>query len=185
MPPRRWHMGRQTQMSEPIRHYLETGEWGSPDRATDRLLVFQLAGAVLRGHYSEIAALWARHGASLLQDWVAEHPGCRPFSWWVVVASEPRRVLRGVELLAPRPTREDRWRSRFGGPFFVQAKPADFIGFPTIESEVRYLDRLGLLAGAERARVEPGDWEPVEIKPFLVERPALASTNGAPKKPAA
>jgi hypothetical protein len=179
-------MGRRPQLSGPIREYLRTGDYGSafdPARPPFDYDAYELAGAVLRGGYAEIEDLWARHGASLLEDWATAHPGCRPFAWWVCAAREPRRVHRGVELLARGMVREDVWwRPRFGVPFFVQARPAGFTGYPTIEAEAAYLDRLGLLADAERARVPTEGWEPTAINPFLVAHtPASASTNGAPR----
>lgn len=184
MPPRRWSMDRKTPMTAAIRQYLATGDYGSsrePDRGPFDYAAFDLAGSVLRGNYAEIQTLWARHGAGLLEDWVTVHSGSRPHGWWVVEAREPRHVLRGVELLGRGMAREDRWwRPRFGVPFLAQARPSGFTGYPTIESEAAFLDRLGLLADAERARVPAEDWEPVQVDPFLIdERAVLAPTRPA------
>lgn len=176
MPPRRWHMARQTEMSAGVRRFLCTGHYGGAhDFDYD---AFGLAGAVHRGNFIATEGLWARYGAALLEAWIETHPGCRPFAWWVCTASEPRRVLRGIELRAGGPALEDRWwRPRFGVPFFLQARPAGFTGYPAIESEAAYLDRLGLLlADAERARVPAEGWEPTAINPFLVDRTPAAAT---------
>ena len=191
MPPRRWHMDRKTQMSAGVRRYLYSGDYGSsrdPARAPFDYDAFELAGAVHHGNFTKTQALWARHGADLLEDWIQVHPGRRPFAWWVCEASEPRRVLRGVDLRVGGPTREDAWwRSRFGVPFFVQVRPADFTGYPTIEAEAVYLGRLGLLADEERARVPAEDWEPTETNPFVIDDRAVLAMlgpNGARRRPA-
>jgi hypothetical protein len=173
MPPRRWHLGRRTQMSAPIRRYLCTGHYGSAhDFDYD---AFELAGAVQRGNFSAVEELWARHGATLLEEWIAAHPGQRPHVWWLVAAGEPRRVVRGIELRVGGPARAEHWwRPRRGIPYLVQVRPDNFVGYPAIEAEARYLDRLELLADAERERVPAGGWEPVEINPFVVDRLAPA-----------
>lgn len=183
MPPRRWNMGRRTQLSEGVRRYLEMGSYGSslePEHGSFDYDAFGLKGSVLRGNYAETQALWVRHGARLLEEWVTVHPGCRPFAWWVSEAPEPRRVLRGIELLLGRPARDEVWwRPRRGVPFFVQVRPVDYIGYPAIESEAHYLERLGLLADEERARVQAEDWEPVEINPFCIDDRAVLALIGA------
>jgi hypothetical protein len=178
-------MDRKTPMSAGVRRYLATGDYGSsqdPARGPFDHDAFGLHGAALRGRYAGTQDLWTRHGADLLEEWVTGHPGCRPFAWWVVAAGEPRRVLRGHELREGGPALADVWwRPRFGVPFFRQVRPAGFTGYPTIESEPAYLDRLGLLADAERARVPAEAWEPTEINPFLIDdRAVLDRTNGGP-----
>jgi hypothetical protein len=181
-------MDRKTQMSAGIRRYLETGYYGSsrdPARSPFDYDAFGLAGAVHRGNATETVALWDQYGAALLEDWLRAHPGCRPFGWWISEARVPRRVLRGTALRVGGPTREEIWwRRHFGVPFFLQVRPAGFIGYPAIESEATYLKRLALLTDDERARVPEGDWAPEAINPFLIDdRAVLDSTHGAPRRP--
>jgi hypothetical protein len=35
---------------------------------------------------AELGALWADVGATLLEQWIAEHPGSRPWAWWRLAA---------------------------------------------------------------------------------------------------
>lgn len=116
----------------------------------------------------ELEALWREHGPEIVADWIREHPGTRPWSWWQYGAPEPRRVLRGTALLMPRTTPTDWefvWRDHFGVPAFIHSRPRGFIGLPEVEGQGAYLRRLGLLAPHECPA--PGTLEPEAVDPFL------------------
>ena len=59
------------------------------------------------------------------------------------------------------------WRQQFGVPAFQQCRPRGFVGFPTVEAQAVYLDRLGLLTDDERSALPPGAGEPEAVDPFL------------------
>src|SRR5262245_25666510 len=82
---------------------------------------------------AERAALWREHGPTLLETWMAQHPGSRPWGWWKWNAPGPRRLVRGEELLAPVVEPGDGdwiWKQSFGVPATRQIRPIGFIGLP-------------------------------------------------------
>jgi hypothetical protein len=119
------------------------------------------------------AALWRAHRDELLADWIREHAGSRPWSWWRWEALEPRRVVAHAELLMPVRSGSTDWQfwwhESLGVPAFQQCRPRGFEGDPAIESQAAYLDRFGLLADAERDALPPDAWDPEIIDPFLVD----------------
>jgi len=107
-----------------FRHYVE----GAPDVQRDA------------------EAAWQVVGAALTADWVAEHPGSRPFAWWLFQAPELRRERPGrVAALC----KQFGWQSvpaDFRGPRYGMANPR----FPELyETETEYLARLNLLLPGE------------------------------------
>lgn len=160
---------RLVDLPEDLVTYLTTGDYHGGDFDT-----FQVAGGVLRGNFAHIRDLWGDHGEAILDEWIDEHPGSRPFAWWVCVAPAPRLVLYGAELTlaSARPAHfagNEIWRRHFGIPAFVSCRPRAFAGRPRVEPEAAYLDSRGLLAAEERAALEDDDFEDVEINPFIVD----------------
>src|SRR5881296_3110941 len=62
-----------------------------------------------------LEGLWVAERDELLASWVAANAGTRPWAWWRWSAGEPRRVVRGRELLVKR-TGKWWWRDHFGEP---------------------------------------------------------------------
>jgi hypothetical protein len=140
-----------------------------------------------------LGAMWARHGDALLETFIENTPGCRPFGWWQCDAVEPRRRLSGTgtpiwealrgyakEYWFGLPSRfVTRWdcayysgqarnvRGELIGQEFAgrsfAGQAIDPDDPPTYESEATYLERLGLLRAGERARLTPQDFEPEVI----------------------
>jgi hypothetical protein len=120
-----------------------------------------------------------RYGDEYIKDYVAEYPGERPAWWWRFNTPEPmRRRLGGVgaawhgsETGERYPNQQDsrgvplvfvtdenlHWWGKPPGP------PIDPKNPPQYESESAFLDRHGLLSEAERAQLEPADFEPESI----------------------
>lgn len=105
-----------------------------------------------------IEPAWREHGAAILADWIAEHPGTRPSCWWEYDAPEPRRRLGGTGM-----TCTERWPAY--APWLVlgvetQWASVDPADPPTFEAEAAYLKRLGLLAPGEARRLPRGALDP-------------------------
>lgn len=98
----------------------------------------------------EFEAAWDYHGERLLAEWVEEHPGSRPFAWWLIDHGKERPVIDG------RPTaqqfaaacREDIGGRVTFGFLHMHTEP------PLQEDETDYLDRLQLLTDTERAALD-------------------------------
>lgn len=157
---RRLHPPRTT-LTPALESFLKTGDYGGDGPVPGWFEVFELAGGVMHGNYNEARARWAEHGAQILADWIRDHPGTRPFAWWIVEAPEPRRVLDGAQHFLPPGAAwwEPAWRGACGIPAMQQ------IGhfMVMIEPEAAYLVRLRLLAPGERRRLTAEDFEPEEI----------------------
>jgi hypothetical protein len=165
MPPRRWRLGRREQLTPPLKLILELGRhqaW------RERPELEGMADAYFFNRLFE--PLWAEHGTGVLAEWIAMHPGRRPWAWWRWDAREPRRVVEGAELLVPRQAPTDYewlWRGALGVPSFLQCRPRSCVSLPRVESQAAYLGRLKLFLGAERKRLTPDAFAPDEINPFL------------------
>jgi hypothetical protein len=99
---------------------------------------------------------WRAFADELLEAWVAERPGTRPWGWWRLEAPEPRQVLAGVEFLLPG-VGEWAWRGRDGLPV---CRPG--AGPITVESEASYLRRLKLLLDDEETALTEAAFAPEE-----------------------
>lgn len=113
----------------------------------------------------ELRQAWEELRDELLALHIAERPGSRPWAWWQYDAPERRQRLDGVhpfddlirtehvERIARKPDTSPSFRDRahelyFGKPACLIV-PDDFEA--AFESELDYLDRLGLLDYEERA----------------------------------
>lgn len=107
---------------------------------------------------------WRELRAGLLADWIAEHPGTRPYAWWTFDAPERRRRIDGQPHPfdnAERIAKVEHWRRDYPDVAGREACKL-YYGMPVClmtrddfdaeyESEADYLDRLGLLTDNERA----------------------------------
>ncbi len=107
---------------------------------------------------------WETHREEMLAKWIAEHPGSRPFAWWLFDAPARRETSDGSVHPFDRPTRRelcDEWHAqhpsegydrRFWDLYY--GRPAIIVGEGMVhyESERAYLARLGLLTSDEFCR---------------------------------
>jgi hypothetical protein len=114
------------------------------------------------GDREAIEAAWNELRVPFMRQWIAEHPGSRPWAWWEFDAPERRQCVNDVHPF----DRPDRWRETdrlccaeiqrrtyslwYGCPALLG--PGDFDC--RFESQPDYLDRLGLLTAQERAAIE-------------------------------
>jgi hypothetical protein len=97
--------------------------------------------------WDDARAAWDDLRDDLLPEWIAEHPGRRPFGWWAFDAIEPRQLLPNTPDLAIDA------RLWFGLPlFFAPHSCPDAIDRPEAmyETEPDYLERLDLWEPCER-----------------------------------
>ena len=138
------------------RHYRTRRHRGATildDMLTEALLFGRDWGGHLFGFlqpdFERWASVWKFHRRTLLAAWIAEHPGTRPWSWWLAEAPAPRRVRRGAnvpahlvdDLIAPPD-----WRTHE-----AWSHGASCIAhlLPFFEDELEYLRRHKLLAKGE------------------------------------
>jgi hypothetical protein len=77
-------------LAPPLRRYLETGACEVPD-----VDLWRLAAGPIRGNFVALTEAWAQYGGEILERWITQHAGSRPFGWGGVIAFEFRRVVRG------------------------------------------------------------------------------------------
>jgi len=124
--------------------------------------------------YENLRRLWGQYRDTVLEVWIAERPGTRPSTWWLIDAPripagkwpgsyydgklpQPRQQLRGSGSPA--------WESVAVTPHFLLGIPESWGDLnaddpPVFESQAAYLDRLGLLAPGEKRRLRGADFEP-------------------------
>jgi hypothetical protein len=175
---------RAAEIAPAILAYLQTGE--HPESPGDALTLLEKTDAGLRED-------WEAVKDAVLENWIAERPGSRPWGWWMYDAPSPqRRRLGGVgtpscECLAYEPRFEAGlpvdWIAPFdvlfytgravdvdGDPIAPENLGNDFRGRavdaddpPRFESEAAYLRRHGLLSASELRRLVATDFAPVAI----------------------
>src|SRR5262245_14339766 len=79
-----------------LRGYLEAGNLALATDCPGLVHVYRSIGSLMRGNRRD---LWDENKEEILEDWIAAHPGTRPWGWWRFDAPEPRRCVRGMELL--------------------------------------------------------------------------------------
>ncbi len=87
---------------------------------------------------------WETHREEMLAKWIAEHPGSRPFCWWMFDAPTRRETIDGSVHPFDRPERKSLCELFFGVPRIVVGE-----GCVRYESQRHYLTRLGLLTSDE------------------------------------
>lgn len=155
MPRRRKRTRRKIDADYTIgeRYHLRTGRcfwpiW--PGFGDDRRRPFQR---------DEALAAWQALRSEMLAEFIARHPGYRPWSWWHLESRELRqRVDGGIHPCLADPSRE----SRYGLPRGVMGG-IDDEWVALYESVPCYLKRLGLATKAELAFIadHPDLLEPV------------------------
>ncbi len=118
-----------------------------------------------------IEDLWRMHGAEIVADWIAAHPGTRPLCWWEYDAPRHEGLRYTPELRIqvagsgiPEPLRSENVKLEafdivYGIPTCWDEVDFD-ISPPAFEAEAVYLRRHGLLAPGELRRLKPADFEP-------------------------
>lgn len=121
-----------TELTADERYELESGE------------------GLLQPFYCDVELLrsaWSIHGDTITSEWVAHHPGSRPFCWFLFVGYPqfgPRRTTKYFRRIEPYRAAWARW-----GILCVDLLP------PVLESQTEYLDRIGQLSDEERAIIGP------------------------------
>lgn len=137
MPPlKRRGPGRRADVAElsiDQRYHLETGMWFFGGFGTD-LATFTEA--------------WELHGETITADWIRDHPGTRPFAWWLLEHKQERPMIRTMpaEHLAAHRAEDDRRGCMFGflHTSMLMMDPVKGWGYLQ-EPEPDYLRRHGLL----------------------------------------
>jgi hypothetical protein len=152
-----------------------------------------LGDHLVRMDSNRTRSLWREHRAELLPEFIAEHPGQRPWAWWRFDAPErSRKRLGGLgtpshEVLAYAPTFAfglpvywvtawdvDYYNGRahdvHGQRIGTSHHEGDFKGLaidprdpPRYESEAAFLARYRLINAAERARLTDDDFKSEEV----------------------
>jgi hypothetical protein len=120
---------RRGDLSPGLRYLLETG-------STNYLIEWPQLSQVSRERFEE---LWAVFGGEITTDWIAKHPGTRPFGWWLLVHGKERPVV-GEPI-----GRNEKFAHTFG---FLHEE-AGFNRRGMQESQADYLRRHGLLSETE------------------------------------
>jgi hypothetical protein len=171
-------------VSPAMADYLTTRRLPSPPAPEhDDLAFFVLTGRP----GAALERVWREAGAELTADWIDDHPGSRPWCWWVYDAPAPRQCVLGCELLYPVRHPGDWefvWRQNWGVPAFAQCRPRGYRGLPRVESQAAYLDRLGLLGAEERATLRVEAFVPEAVDPFLIDAEAMPPEETIMSEPA-
>jgi hypothetical protein len=117
---------------------------------------------------------WAQYGSEITAQFIREHPGKRPWAWWIFDATELRR-----RLTKPRWKPDEMDTHHFAvaarekmNPSAFDNEPCSF-GLPRpfyqdspfFESEAAYLERHGLLTAEEKtALAKQGDEKKREVQ---------------------
>jgi hypothetical protein len=104
---------------------------------------------------------WREYGDELVEAWVLDAPGSRPWGWWRCEAPEARQVIAGAERLRPGES-PDAWQWHWKQYLGVPASLPGAMPF-VVESEASYLHRVGLLEPEEKAMVTAEQLEPEVI----------------------
>ena len=121
---------------------------------------------------------WQSIRSDILTDWIKEHPGTRPFYWWVADAPEPRLRVGGVGDLVPAYASAKNLRfgifrkSHFVDADFLRAVapvgdhlvPLDPEDPPRYESQAAYLKRRKLFSPGEEKRLPADAFEPEVVR---------------------
>jgi hypothetical protein len=102
---------------------------------------------------------WQALRDELLPEFIAEHPGQRPWAWWAFDAPERRRRLDGVHPFDIEGEFYEKCPDRLNGPWPPECPMETWFGLPSphrfgtfgeYESERQYLTRLNLLTQNEK-----------------------------------
>ena len=106
--------------------------------------VFQFDG-------KEQTAFWKANRKQILKDFIADHPGQRPYFWWMLDAPEPRKRVKGT---AVEKEHHETMAYYYGVPsndtFYELGIDKERIKEADFESELEYLKRLNLLTKEEK-----------------------------------
>ena len=119
-------------------------------------------------------AAWEIHGQQLLADFIAKHPGRRPWAWWRFATAAPRMRVGGSGV----PCNEvlSGWKQdyRFGIPQYwvvadylelfpkllTRSMLIDHHNPPLYEAQAEFLRRHGLIGKREWDSLDAKDFEP-------------------------
>ncbi len=140
---------------------------------------------IIRGDRDRLKRLWADQAKNIIQAWITERPGTRPWAWWefdAPVMQNIKRRWKGTFFM--RWLKETRRQVSGQGvtswenypawiPRYFLGAPLDWDSIdeddpPIFESEATYLDRFGLLSKSEKAKISPADFDPESIETILI-----------------
>ena len=106
----------------------------------------------------DMAAAWAAVGKELLAEYIAQHPGRRPFAWWLCEHKQERPLNTDRANFKEMPW--VRQQARFG---FVHTSIWYGDGRPYQQDETEYLEDHGLLTDDELRRIPVAEDYPAEM----------------------
>ena len=156
-------------------YYLRFGQFNKKIGLTIKTLKWSNNQGKLKKH-------WRLNKADILTKWRLEHPGSRPWAWWLFDAPETLRhriggqgtvdhevflktedILFGVHVSYIIDDDFEVYQNTGETlPRFTQ--PFDPENAPLWESEASYLQRHGLLTIEEECRLTPVDFKPIRIQ---------------------
>ena len=113
-----------------------------------------------RGELDMVAveAGWVALWEELLPKYILDHPGRRPWGWWIFDAPEPtRQLLGGFDAFkdGPVPLLVDEIL-KYGCGWYISVGEAELRDPPVIETQAGFLERHGLLLDVERVALGDG-----------------------------
>lgn len=88
---------------------------------------------------------WGGHGDAITAEWIAKHPGTRPFGWWINVHQQERPLVDGERRCV---------EAKFAHTFGFFHCEAGFNRHAAQEPQTVYLRRHGLLTRDELKALE-------------------------------
>jgi hypothetical protein len=109
---------------------------------------------------------WESRRDELLRAWIIQHPGQRPWAWWLFDANDRRETADGTVHPFDRPERRElaeRWHAKHPDQSHLVKMFQLYYGCPALivgeglvryETEAAYLARLGLLLPGEAELID-------------------------------
>ena len=156
-------------------YYLSFGQFNKKIGLTIKTLKWSNNQGKLKKH-------WRQHKEDILSIWRLEHPGSRPWAWWLFDAPETLRHRLGGQGTADHEVfskaeeiffgvhvsyiQDDDFKAymSLGETLPPYAQPFDPDNAPQWESEASYLQRHGLLTTDEECKLSPVDFKPIRIQ---------------------
>lgn len=96
----------------------------------------------------EFEDAWSDFGDQLTEEWIAKHPGTRPFAWWLCGDHQREVIADDPTMIAA--TLNEKFCHTFG---FLHSEAGNL--YPVQEPQADYLARHGLLLPGEVKRIVP------------------------------
>jgi hypothetical protein len=167
--------GMREPLSESFKEYLLFGIDPAPRKYKDSFRCFLAIGT------PAIEEIWNNYKEEILESWIVEYPGSRPFAWWEWDAPRDEDLIREWRYHHTFPIARLQTsgkgttnQARYSGmlPSFSLAIPdswheIDKANPPTFESQAAYLKRHGLLTKEEMRTLTDADYAPERITEIM------------------